>query len=40
LQLLTRTAAARANAAHISLIGHITQAELEHSPQSSSQTAS
>ena len=30
LQLLTRTAPARASAAHISLIGHITQAELQH----------
>ena len=30
LQLLTRTAPARASAAHISLIGHITQAELRH----------
>ncbi|MGZ6638809.1 MAG: DUF3987 domain-containing protein [Solirubrobacteraceae bacterium] len=30
LQLLTRTAPARASAAHISLIGHITQAELCH----------
>jgi hypothetical protein len=30
LQLLTRTAPARANEAHISLIGHITQAELRH----------
>ena len=30
LQLLTRTAPARASVAHISLIGHITQAELLH----------
>jgi hypothetical protein len=30
LQLLTRTAPARATDAHISLIGHITQAELRH----------
>jgi len=30
LQLLTKTAPARASAAHISLIGHITQAELHH----------
>jgi hypothetical protein len=30
LQLLTKTAPARASAAHISLIGHITQAELRH----------
>jgi hypothetical protein len=30
LQLLTRTAPARASEAHISLIGHITQAELRH----------
>ena len=30
LQLLTRTAPARASAAHISLIGHITQQELRH----------
>jgi hypothetical protein len=30
LQLLTRTAPATASAAHISLIGHITQAELRH----------
>ena len=30
LQLLTRTAPARATSAHISLIGHITQAELRH----------
>ncbi len=30
LQLLTRAAPARASAAHISLIGHITQAELRH----------
>jgi hypothetical protein len=30
LQLLTRTAPARASAAHISLIGHITQTELRH----------
>ena len=30
LQLFTRTAPARATEAHISLIGHITQAELRH----------
>jgi hypothetical protein len=30
LQLLTRTAPARATSAHISLIGHITQTELRH----------
>ena len=30
LQLLTRTAPARATSAHIALIGHITQAELRH----------
>jgi hypothetical protein len=30
LQLLTRTAPARASAAHISIIGHITQADLRH----------
>jgi hypothetical protein len=30
LQLLTRTAPARASEAHISLIGHITQTELRH----------
>jgi hypothetical protein len=30
LQLLTRTAPARSSEAHISLIGHITQAELRH----------
>ena len=30
LQLLTRTAPARASTAHFSLIGHITQAELRH----------
>ncbi len=30
LQLLTRTAPARATSAHISMIGHITQAELRH----------
>jgi hypothetical protein len=30
LQLLTKTAPARASAAHISLIGHITQQELRH----------
>jgi hypothetical protein len=30
LQLLTRTAPARSNQAHISLIGHTTQAELRH----------
>lgn len=30
LQLLTKTAPARASAAHISVIGHITQAELQH----------
>jgi hypothetical protein len=30
LAILTRTAPARATAAHISVIGHITQAELRH----------